>query len=78
MELTLSGISQDAKEATITIWHNRQGDNVSRGEDLLEVVTDKATFDVPCPCNGVLGSIKRRAGETVRTDEVVAVILEQE
>ena len=42
----------------------------------MEVATDKATFDVPAPCKGVLGTIRKKAGETVATDENIAEMLE--
>lgn len=77
MEVTLTGISQDAKEATITMWCKSEGEKVVKGGDLVEIVTDKATFDVPVPCNGTLAKINKKAGETVTTDEVIAVILEE-
>jgi 2-oxoglutarate dehydrogenase E2 component (dihydrolipoamide succinyltransferase) len=51
---------------------------VVKGRDLVEIVTDKATFDVPAPCDGILTKIKKEPGETVTTDEVIAVILEDE
>jgi pyruvate/2-oxoglutarate dehydrogenase complex dihydrolipoamide acyltransferase (E2) component len=76
MEITLTGISQDSKEATITLWHVEKDERVAKGQDLVEVATDKATFDVSAPCSGVLAGIKKRAGDTVRTDEVIAVIRE--
>ncbi|MGB2601085.1 MAG: biotin/lipoyl-containing protein [Candidatus Omnitrophota bacterium] len=78
MELKLTGISQDAKEATITLWHKSESERVVKGRDLVEIVTDKATFDVPAPCDGILTKIKKEPGETVTTDEVIAVILEDE
>ncbi len=76
MEIRLTGISQDSKEATITLWHVKEGERVAEGQDLVEVATDKAAFDVPAPCDGVLTGIKKRAGDTARTDEVIAIIRE--
>jgi pyruvate/2-oxoglutarate dehydrogenase complex dihydrolipoamide acyltransferase (E2) component len=78
MELTLTGISQDTREATITMWCKNEGEKVVKGRDLVEIVTDKATFDVPAPCSGTLTKINKKAGEMVTTDEVIAVILEDE
>jgi pyruvate/2-oxoglutarate dehydrogenase complex dihydrolipoamide acyltransferase (E2) component len=74
MEITLTGISQDSKEATITLWHAEEGERVAKGQDLIEVATDKAVFDVPAPCDGVLAGIMKKAGDTARTDEVIAII----
>ena len=43
-------------------------------KDLVEVTTDKATFDIPAPCSGVLMDIVKKEGETARTDEIIATI----
>ncbi len=74
MELKLPDISKDSDDAVITLWHAKENDPLVKGEDLLEISTDKATFDVACPCDGILVKIKKREGELVKKDEVIAEI----
>jgi len=74
MDLKLSELAGTASEAVITVWHVKEGDRVERDQDILEVVTDKATFDVPAPVSGVVTGIFKKEGETVRVDEVIARI----
>jgi len=74
MEMRLKDIVEEAREAVVTLWHAGEGDRVAKGDDLLEISTDKATFDVPAPCDGVLVRIAKTEGEDVLPDDVIAVI----
>lgn len=76
MQIRLNEVLEGSSDATIVLWHSTENDRVAEGEDLVEITTDKATFDVPVPCNGVLRKIIKKQGERVRTDEVIAEISE--
>jgi pyruvate/2-oxoglutarate dehydrogenase complex dihydrolipoamide acyltransferase (E2) component len=76
MELRLPELSEGSSEAVITVWHADENSRVVKGQDLVEVSTDKATFDIPSPCSGVLMGIARKKGEAAKTDEVLAEIRE--
>ncbi|MGB2599486.1 MAG: lipoyl domain-containing protein [Candidatus Omnitrophota bacterium] len=76
MELRLPELSGESSEAVITVWHVAENGRVAKDQDLVEVTTDKATFDIPSPCDGVLTSIVKKEGETARTDEAIAEIQE--
>jgi pyruvate/2-oxoglutarate dehydrogenase complex dihydrolipoamide acyltransferase (E2) component len=78
MELLLPQISEDSKEAIITAWHVSEGTRLEKNQDLLEVTTDKATFDIPSPCEGELVKIVRNAGESVKVNEAIAEIKEDQ
>jgi len=58
-------------EARVSFWYVEVGEEVEEGDDLVQMLTDKATFDVPSPVKGkVIGPI---AGEdkTVKVGEVL-------
>ena len=76
MELRLPELSSGSDEVTITAWHARENSRVARDQDLVEVATDKATFDVPSPCDGVLLKIMKKEGSGVGPGEVIAEIKE--
>ena len=76
MELRLPELSENNDDTVITEWHVKENENIKKGEDLIEVATDKATFDIPAPCDGVLVKILRKEGDNVKTDEVIAEIQE--
>ncbi len=76
MELRLPELSENNDETVITGWHIKENEHVKKGQDLIEVATDKATFDVPAPCDGVLIKILRKEGDSVKANEVIAEIQE--
>ena len=78
LRLTLDEILDGRMDAVITAWHVSPNDAVKKGDDLAEVVTDKASFDVPSPCDGVLVSIVKESGSSVKIGEVIAEILPKE
>lgn len=76
MELRLRDILEDTDTAVISLWHVKENERVEKEQDLMEIVTDKATFEVPAPYSGVLSRIVKEAGEEIAADEVIAVIEE--
>src|ERR1700736_2806170 len=56
-------------------WKKQAGDQVSKGEPLLEVETDKAVVEVEAPASGTLSSISAEAGAEVPVGTAIAVIL---
>jgi len=60
------------------MWHVPESGRVTEGEDLLEIVTDKATFDIPAPCSGVLVKIAKKEGEKATAGDLVAEIQEDD
>jgi 2-oxoglutarate dehydrogenase E2 component (dihydrolipoamide succinyltransferase) len=58
----------------VAAWHKAPGDTVTRDENLVDLETDKVVLEVPAPVDGVLKEITRPSGETVMSNEVLAVI----
>ena len=63
-------------DGTIATWHKRAGDKVSRDELLGDIATDKVVMEVVAPHDGVLAKIIKSEGETVLSQELIAVIAE--
>lgn len=42
-----------------------EGDEISAGQNVIEIETDKATVEVPCPIAGKVGKIHVKPGDTV-------------
>ena len=64
-------LSDSMEEGTIVRWLKRDGDQVSEGEPLAEVETDKATVTFDAEADGTL-RILVKEGETVRIGEPIA------
>lgn len=73
-EVKLPKLGEEVKEATVSYWLHQEGDEVKEGEDLVEMITDKATFNVPVPTSGILKEVSAEEGETVKVGQKLAVI----
>ena len=77
-EVKLPDLGEDAgDEAIVSLWHFEEGDEVVEGADLVEMTTDKATFNVQAPVSGILAEIVAEEDETIQVGEVLAVIEEE-
>lgn len=70
-EIKLPPISEGVEKASVVYWHRSIGDSVKEGEDLVELVTDKATFNLPSPSSGVLKEVIVVEGENVKVGQVL-------
>ncbi len=76
MFLKVPEIGDDFKDAVIVEWFVKEGDSVKEGQDLVELVTDKASFVVPSPVNGVVKAIVKEKGQLLGDDMTLAEIIE--
>ena len=65
MRILLPDLGEGIKQATVAFWHVKAGDAVALHADVVELVTDKATFTVPSDCAGVVKEVYAQVGETV-------------
>ena len=73
-ELFMPKLGLTMTEGTIDEWKKKVGDNVTKGDILYSVATDKLTNDVEADTDGVLLAITVPAGETVPCKTVVGWI----
>src|SRR5579864_6315 len=59
----------------ILSWIKKEGDSITKGEPLLEIETDKITFEVEAPGDGVLAGIRSNAGDDVPVGQTIAWIV---
>ena len=76
IEVKVPVLPESVSDATIASWHKKAGDVVKRDENLLDLETDKVVLEVPAPVDGVLKEIKFQEGDTVTSQQVIAVIEE--
>ena len=72
-EVVMPRLSDSMEEGTILKWLKRDGDEVARGDELVEIETDKATMTHEADSAGVL-SIVAQEGETLPIGAVIARI----
>ena len=58
LDVKLPDLGEDAGDAAkVAFWYIDVGEEVQEGDDLVQMLTDKATFDVPSPATGTLTEI---------------------
>jgi pyruvate dehydrogenase E2 component (dihydrolipoamide acetyltransferase) len=62
------------KEGTVVQWFKNEGDSVQKGEPLVEVLSEKVTYDVEAPESGILRKILTVEGLSVPVDQVIGII----
>jgi len=68
----LPELGEGIDEAVVSFWHFSEGSSIGKGDDLVEIATDKATFNVPAPESGVIKKILRHEGEKAKVGEALA------
>lgn len=76
IEVKVPALPESVSDGTLVNWKKKPGEAVKRGENLVDLETDKVVLDIPAPADGVLGSILRQEGETVTTGDVIATLEE--
>ena len=75
-EVKVPVLPESVSDATIAAWHKKAGDAVKRDENLMDLETDKVVLEVPSPVDGVLKEIKFKEGDTVTSQQLLAIIEE--
>lgn len=79
VEVRVPDLGQEGpQEASISFWMFEVGDRVSEGEDLVELVTDKASYTVEAPVTGRLLEVQAGEGDKVKPGDLLAVIESEE
>ena len=73
-EVTMSSMGADMTEGTIAKWLKTEGDQVSRGDKLAEIETDKTVVEMEAYADGVLRRITVEEGSLVQVGTVIAYI----
>jgi pyruvate dehydrogenase E2 component (dihydrolipoamide acetyltransferase) len=61
-------------EGLIVEWHAQEGDQVTEGEPLLTVQTEKVDTDINAPVSGTLVEVKYAVDEEAPVGEIIAYI----
>ena len=74
IEVKVPELAESISEGTISQWLKKVGDKVERGEDIVELETDKVNVQISAENEGVLKEIKKEEGDDVEVGEVIAVL----
>ncbi len=73
-EVKMPQLSDTMSSGKILVWKKNEGDQVSRGDILAEVETDKANLEIESFSSGTLLKVVVPAGTAAKVGEIIAVI----
>jgi pyruvate dehydrogenase E2 component (dihydrolipoamide acetyltransferase) len=71
-DIVMPRLSDSMEEGTVLRWLKSPGDQVARGEELVEIETDKANMVYEAPEQGTLVEVLAGEGDTLAIGEVIA------
>ena len=78
IDITMPRLSDTMEQGTIIKWNVQEGDDVSAGDAIADVETDKATMEMQVFDDGTIGRILVNEGQTVEVGTVIAVMTQDD
>ena len=78
IDITMPRLSDTMEMGTVLHWHVKEGDEVSSGDVLADIETDKATMELQSFDDGVVQNILIAEGEQVSVGTSIARLLEED
>jgi pyruvate dehydrogenase E2 component (dihydrolipoamide acetyltransferase) len=73
-EFRMPDIGEGVVEGEVVKWHVKAGDSVREDQPMVEVMTDKATVEIPSPRAGTVKEIRAAEGQICAVGAVMVVI----
>ncbi|MGB9741078.1 MAG: dihydrolipoamide acetyltransferase family protein [Candidatus Bathyarchaeia archaeon] len=73
-KVVMPKLSLTMKEGTVGRWYKREGEKVEKGEPIVEIISEKATYDLEAPASGILRKILVEEGKDAPVDAALAFI----
>jgi 2-oxoisovalerate dehydrogenase E2 component (dihydrolipoyl transacylase) len=70
-EFKLPDLGEGVAEGEIVKWLVNEGDPIKEDQPMVEVMTDKATVQIPSPTTGKVGRIMTKEGQTVKVGDIL-------
>jgi pyruvate dehydrogenase E2 component (dihydrolipoamide acetyltransferase) len=74
-DVVMPALGMAQETGTLIQWLKAAGDQVTKGEPLMEIETDKATVEIEAPASGILASVTAQVGDVVPVGQRIALIL---
>ena len=74
VEIKVPALAESVADATLLDWQKQVGDFVKRGDNLIDLETDKVTLEVAAQNDGIVKELLRKTGEIVVPGDVLAII----
>ncbi len=73
-ELKVPTLGMDMEEATVVRWLVEDGAEVEKGDPVLEIDTDKTSFEIEAPAGGTIRNLRGEPGETLAVGTTLAYV----
>ena len=70
----LPDVGEGTAEAELVAWHIKPGDLIEEDQHIIDVMTDKATVEIPAPAAGKVLSVKGAPGEMLAVGSAILVL----
>lgn len=74
IEIKVPQLPESVTEAVLLEFHKKAGEFIKRGENFLDLETDKVVLEVPVPEDGVITEILLPKGTTVTSGQLIAYL----
>lgn len=71
MDYRVPELGEGVYEAELVEWLVRAGQRIERGQPLVEVMTDKATLELPAPFSGVVNELTAQSGQKIDVGQAI-------
>ena len=73
LEIKAPVFPESVADGTVATWHKKPGEAVKRDELIVDIETDKVVMEVVAPADGVISQVMKNEGDTVLSQEVLAI-----
>jgi len=77
IEITMPRLSDTMEQGTVVSWHVGEGDEVSSGDVIADIETDKATMELQTFDDGTIAKLVAGEGKQVAVGSLIAVLAEE-
>ena len=74
LEFKLPDIGEGVTEGELVQWLVKPGDSVNQDQPLAEIMTDKATVEIPSPQKGTVKELKSKPGDVIKVGATMLVM----
>lgn len=75
VSVVMPALEMAQETGKVVSWRKREGQQVAKGEPLLEVETDKAVVEVESPGDGILSAVSAHEGAVIPVGQTIAWLL---
>ena len=76
VSVVMPALEMAQETGKLVSWKKKEGENVAKGEMLLEVETDKAVVEIEAQAAGILGGVTAKIGDVVPVGHTIAWLLQ--